>query len=326
MNKYFLALCLLVAVTGCGQKHAEQPIRFLVYTDLHADLAPGGGERLDTILRAAADANVDFIIDLGDFAFAQPGNKQLVDKITADGRDHYHVLGNHDMDRSDKKTYCDFVGANAPFYYFDKGVFRFIVLDTNHFVDADGNVVDYANGNYYGPGLRREYITDQQLEWMEGLLADDERICVIFSHGPINEKFSEPGENRRVHDVIRGAVDKGARVAMVAGGHNHSDNFHRFDDIPYWQVNSATYLWGGEGFSDPAIYDPEQLQRYPNLPSMAIYAKTLYAIVEIDPAGEVTITGVEGDYAYTQPDPARLAIKPYPTSASIVNRNYRFLP
>ena len=42
-------------------------IKFALFTDLHHDVIPDGLERLNSFITRAREAEVDFIIELGDF-------------------------------------------------------------------------------------------------------------------------------------------------------------------------------------------------------------------------------------------------------------------
>ena len=46
-----------------------QPVTFAAMTDLHLDIMHDGMMRIDAFLDAAQKADVDFIIQLGDFSF-----------------------------------------------------------------------------------------------------------------------------------------------------------------------------------------------------------------------------------------------------------------
>lgn len=323
MKSILISVCLLLAAMATPSQAAER-IRFVVYTDLHHDLIPGGPQKLRTIISAAEKNKANFLIDLGDLAFPLSQNRVIPAMLDSVRMPVYHVLGNHDMDRSDKQTYMDFFGIQAPYYFFDKGKFRFIVLDTNFFLDKDGNEVPYANGNYYGPGIVREHVSAEQVEWLKKVLADNTKICVIFSHAPLNDQYNRVEQYAHIHQLITQARDNGTRIAAVVGGHNHSDSHYQIDGINYLQVNSTSYIWGGDEFRSKAHYPDSVYRTYPSLQYCIPYAVPLYAIFTIDTRGNLTIKGVEGSYLPPLPDLEKLAAQPYRCTPSVDDRKLKF--
>ena len=58
----FLMLCT-ACFCSCSQQ--EKTVTFAIASDFHAQDVPDGKERLSSFVRAAQDANADFIIELG---------------------------------------------------------------------------------------------------------------------------------------------------------------------------------------------------------------------------------------------------------------------
>ncbi len=321
MKKSILLCCILFLCFSC-QTH-EEKVRFLVFTDLHHDLIPDAKERLQVIIEQAEKNQVDFIMDIGDFAFALPENQPIKDIVNATSLEMYHVIGNHDADKTSKQEYIDYWGLPSGHYYVDKGKFRFIILDSNFFIDKEGNEHPYDHANYFGEGLLRERFSKEQHGWLKNLLNTDQ-ICVIFSHGPINDGYKEVIDNKSIHEIIIDARKKGTRIAAAFAGHIHSDNYHVIDDINYLQVNSASYIWGGERFLNTERYTEELNNKYPALKYTIPYESALYAIVEIDSSGKITITGSKSKYLEPAPDEDLLKTQPYPCSAEIRDREISF--
>lgn len=322
MKKILLAVGLLLSALTLPAQAAER-VRFVLFTDLHQDLIPGRPDALRKIVSVAEKNDADFLIDLGDLAFPIPQNRVIRDILDSASMPVYHVLGNHDMDRSDKRTYMDFFGIEAPYYRFDRGKFRFIVLDTNFFLDSEGNEHPYANGNYYGAPVR-EHVGGGQAEWLREQLADRSKIVVIFTHAPLNDRFDRVEQYAPLHRIITEARDNGTRIAAVVGGHNHSDSHFTIDGIHYLQMNSASYIWGGEAFENRTHYPDSVYRAYPSLSYCIPYAVPLYAVFTIDTRGRLTVEGVEGSYLPPAPDPRKLATKPYRCSPSQQSRKLKF--
>ena len=322
MKKTILSACLLLAALALPGHTAER-VKFVLFTDLHHDLIPERPEALRGIVAAAEREKADFLIDLGDLAFPLPQNRVIREILDSASMRVYHVLGNHDMDRSDKQTYMDFFGMKEPHYYFDKGSFRFIVLDTNFFLDKDGKEHAYANGNYYGAPVR-EHVSAEQVEWLRGVLADRFKTIVIFSHAPLNDKYDRVEQYAPIHKIITEARDAGTKIAAIVGGHNHSDSHYLIDGIHYLQMNSVSYIWGGEEFTSREHYPEAVYKAYPALQYCIPYAVPLHAVFTIDTRGRLAIEGMQGSYLAPAPDAGKLAKKPYRCSPSVESRKLKF--
>ncbi len=311
--KYLFLLCLPLLCLPSPIRAGER-VRFVVYSDLHQDLIPDAPERLQTIIDAARKAHAGFMINLGDLAFPIAENRIITDLLDSSGIRQYHALGNHDMDRSDKQTYLDFTGLENPYYTFDSGIFRFVVLDTNFFTDRQGNEIPYANGNYFSGATERDIVNREQLEWLDRQLTDRSKIYVLFMHAP----------DTGIDPVLEAARQRGICVAAVFSGHLHSDNYELRGGIHRIHINSASYLWGGEAFYSKDRYPDSVYRRYSQLPYMAPYRIPLYAIVEISASGKIRIQGIRGEWLSPAPRPEQLDTKPYPTSPSVSDRKLRF--
>ena len=322
MKKIVGVLCLLLSAWSVTLYAAEK-VRFVLYTDLHHDLIPDRPQALREIVRAAEKNRADFLIDLGDLAFPLPKNRVIREILDSSSVPVYHVLGNHDTDCSDKRTYMDFFGMSEANYAFDLGSFRFIVLDTDYFLDREGREHPYANSNYYGQPVLN-HVGGGQVEWLRGLLADSSRIVVLFSHAPLNDRYDRVERYDPIHRLLLEARERGTRIAAVIGGHNHSDSHFEIDGIHYLQMNSVSYIWGGETFACRDHYPDSVYRKYPNLQYCVPYAVPLYAVFTIDTRGHLTLEGVEGRYLPPAPDPEKLATKSYRCSPSQESRKLKF--
>lgn len=323
--KHFFILLAFMLWAGVSVVCAREKVKFLLFTDLHYDIMPDGDERLRAIGEAARKNKVDFVIELGDFVPPFPKYNAVKELLHALPMPVYHTLGNHDIDRTDKQAYVDFWEMPAPYYYFDRGKFRFIVLDSNFFEDKDGTIRPYDKGNYYAYSEeQRNRFGQTQLKWLEELLQDTAHIHLVFCHGPINDGYASIVANNDIHGILTGARSKGAAIAAVFGGHIHSDNYHAIDGIHYLQVNSASYIWGGDEFVNTERYPDSVYRQRPALKYTIPYEKAVYAIVEADDKGNITIRGTKGRYVQPETDPELLKTKPYPCSPTIENRKLKY--
>lgn len=318
MKSLLVVIVLLIASPLFSQNH----LRFLIFADLHYDMMPDGDNRLETILQATRKNKVSFIVNMGDLAAPIARYQPLKDKLSQSSVPIYHIIGNHDTDHSGKQAFMDFYAMEKPFYYIDKGKFRFIFLDSNHYIDKDGQTKDYYKRDYVHSKQINRY-SPEEMKWLERSL-QTQQTCLIFSHAPINDNYGEIINNVDIHKVITTAKANGTAIAAVFGGHIHSDNYHVIDGVHYIQVNSASNIWGGTQFTNTERFPAEVYKQYPALKYIIPYEDALYATVDIYANGKVKIKGTKSNYIPPAPDPEKLKNKPYPCSARILDRKFTY--
>lgn len=140
-------------------------------------------------------------------------------------------------------------------------------------------------------------IPEEEKEWLEKELSDGKKY-VIFSHHSLVNNHRDRGIYNR--EEIR-TLFQGKEVLLCMNGHDHGDEFAVVDDIPYYTVNSATYVWCGS-----QIVSSEELkEKYGYLHGMLLYKQALYVDVEIDD-NEIRIKGMNGDYLSVTPEDVKL--------------------
>lgn len=316
------SLLFLLALLTASPLFAQNHLRFLIFADLHYDMMPDADSRLETIFQAARKNKVEFMVNMGDLAAPVSRYRPLKDKLSGSPVPVYHIIGNHDTDHSGKQAFMEFYGMEKPFYYIDKGKFRFIFLDSNYFIDKDGQTKDYHKRDYIRSKQIDRY-SPEELQWLENTL-QTEQICLLFSHAPVNDNYGEIINNVDIHKIITTAKAKGTDIAAVFGGHNHSDNYHIIDGIHYIQVNSASNIWGGSQFTNTERFPAEVYKQYTSLKYIIPYRDALYATVDIYTNGKVKIKGTKSSYIPPAPDPEKLKNKPYPCSARILDRKFTY--
>lgn len=316
------SLLFLLAFLTASPLFAQNHLRFLIFADLHYDMMPDADSRLETIFQAARKNKVEFMVNMGDLAAPVSRYQPLKDKLSGSPVPVYHIIGNHDTDHSGKQAFMEFYGMEKPFYYIDKGKFRFIFLDSNYFIDKDGQTKDYHKRDYIRSKQIDRY-SPEELQWLENTL-QTEQICLLFSHAPVNDNYGEIINNVDIHKIITTAKAKGTDIAAVFGGHNHSDNYHIIDGIHYIQVNSASNIWGGSQFTNTERFPAEIYKQYTSLKYIIPYRDALYATVDIYSNGKVKIKGTKSSYIPPAPDPEKLKNKPYPCSARILDRKFTY--
>lgn len=316
------SLLFLLVLFTASPLFAQNHLRYLIFADLHYDMMPDADSRLETIFQAARKNKVEFMVNMGDLAAPVSRYRPLKDKLSGSPVPIYHIIGNHDTDHSGKQAFMEFYGMEKPFYYIDKGKFRFIFLDSNYFIDKDGQTKDYHKRDYIRSKQIDRY-SPEELQWLENTL-QTEQICLLFSHAPVNDNYGEIINNVDIHKIITTAKAKGTDIAAVFGGHNHSDNYHIIDGIHYIQVNSASNIWGGSQFTNTKRFPAEVYKQYTSLKYIIPYRDALYATVDIYSNGKVKIKGTKSSYIPPAPDPEKLKNKPYPCSARILDRKFTY--
>lgn len=276
-------------------------VRLGIITDVHHDFFPDAEERLSKFIRAAEAAQVDFIIQLGDFVYPAVKNTSFVNIWNSFKGKKYHALGNHDMDAGTKSAFMSFVGHNLGAHYsFDAGGFHFVVLD-NNFIKQGNTYVDYANKNYTNyAGSAIAHVSPSQIEWLREDLSKTDKPSILFSHQPLNNSISNSQE---VLGLIREENKKGKKVIAAFSGHLHKNWSMAVDDVHHVQINSASYFYVNP--EHPKYYGryPKDVEdKYPILPQMAPYDDSLFAIVEIDgPSRTLNIEGRNANFMPPSP-------------------------
>ena len=148
---------------------AGNPVKFMVFADLHCvDCFPNGDFAfLDEIIRQAKAQGCEFMVHLGDLVnnVSDPMQRECVRRYNECGIPAYHVMGNHDMDLTSCKEVVKAFGMPDVHYFFDRGGFRFIVLDANYARTADGRYAHFERGHpswKVKPGEVNDWIPPEQ--------------------------------------------------------------------------------------------------------------------------------------------------------------------
>lgn len=265
----FAASLLGGCVSGNGATPArstsgKRVLRVAHLTDSHIQPERGGGEGVQACLRHVMKQAKcpDMIITGGDQimdSFEHDGarTRELWDLYTRVVKDECpltfeHTIGNHDIwgwnkakssttgnePMWGKRWVCDLFGYERPYRAFDRGNWRFVILDS---------VQPRGDSGYTG------YVDDVQMEWLRAQLASagaSKHVCIV-SHIPI----------LGLAPVVRDAkIENGDWT--VAGGVMHSDgqalaklfketgnvrlclsgHIHKLDRCEY---EGTTYICGG---------------------------------------------------------------------------------
>jgi calcineurin-like phosphoesterase family protein len=278
------ALGLACALPGCQPRPDGPKVRFGVITDVHQDLIPDGPDRLAAFLAAMRGADVDFIVQLGDFCIPHPRNQAFMDVWRSWPGPSYHVLGNHDFDGGYRPEQVRaFYGMAAAYYRFEAAGVAFFVLDGN---EPGGKAKGY-----------KRYIGPAQLAWLESGLRATPGPKVVLVHQPLDD----PQEGIENGDAVRAVLERHGALACLSG-HHHQDYLRLLGGVAHLQVNSASYYWIGDKVAARETLSPEMHRAFPALRYTALYREPLWALVTLDLArGELAVAGRATEWV--GPDP-----------------------
>ena len=268
-------------------------MKFLLFSDLH--YGPGlfktlEWEALHTFQRRAEETGCEMIIHAGDFCHRP---LEVQDYIKAYNDFHipsYHCLGNHDMDGADMEETVRLYNMPNDYYFFEKGGYRFVILNTSYIQDGD-NFIKYSNANYFKyPG--RDIMPPFEIEWLRETIDSSTVPCILISH----VAFDRPNgmKNRlEVLDIINKANEKRPHsVLMCINGHHHRDYLSIMKGVIYYDMIAASQDWIGvvhDGFPK------EECDKILNLSRTIAFNDPLHAIVTIE-GTTVTVEGMQSSY------------------------------
>jgi len=277
-------------------------IKFAIFSDLHYEHIPDGRQRIENFISKAIDAEVDFVIELGDFCNPKQENQVLLDMLDSIGKPHYHLMGNHDSDLFVKEDVMKFLKMDNSYYSFKYGNIKFIALDTC-FIKNDNEYEPYCKKNYNSTKSIYPILPDYEIKWLEKQLADDSKYYVIFSHQSFENEFAKRGVYNRdeVRNLINSVNDSGKKVLLCINGHDHGDSLEKIGQTYYWGLNSMSYIWFGPQY-EHFSYSDEIHKKYPFLKDMVLYKEGLFGIITITENGGIDIQGMNGHYQNISPE------------------------
>ncbi|WP_373897335.1 metallophosphoesterase family protein [Haloimpatiens sp. FM7315] len=275
-------------------------VKFAVFTDLHHDVIPDGLERLEKFMKRAGEAEVDFIIELGDFCCPHHKNKELLKVFHSFNKPHYHVIGNHDTDLYTKKDLMNWLGMDHSYYTFECGNVKFIVLDSS-FIKYGNEYEVYYRRNYEKTEGIYPSIPDYELTWLQREISESSLPIVIFSHHSLDNNFRNRGVANReeVNSIINKAADE-KKILICVNGHDHADSINKINKTYYFTLNAMSYKWLGSEY-EHFCYSREIHSKYPYLKDIFLYNEPLSAVISIDEKNNIDIQGMKGDYQKITP-------------------------
>ena len=275
----------------------HREILFGICADVHHSTVRDEKWRVEKFIAEANDRKADFVIQLGDLTNFSNAGLEVAQLFQNFNGPCYHVLGNHETERSNKRSILDMLGQKDNYFSFDVGDYHFVVLDTNY--DKVGNeYIDYDSRR--GDNC---YISAAQLQWLEADLAATEKRCFLFTHATC-----EVGDWRIVnlHDFLNviWRTNQRARynkVTMVFSGHDHADEYRFKGGIHYLIVNSMSHKYIDPACCKLSSHAEQTKVSYGELKHMIPYKDPLYAFVRLKPNGLIQIMGKQSEYVGNSP-------------------------
>ena len=273
-------------------------IKFLVFADIHhypKVFCTDAPERFAAIRARAEREKVDFMVSLGDYCHSPTTFTDFVEESFKSSIPMYHVMGNHDTDGATLEETLKLYRMPAPYYWFERGPFRFIALDTDYY-DSSVGCVHYQYRNYFDFPHTRETLPPEELEFLEQAIMGSDKLCVLLSHASLDRVGEAAIGNRdALWAIINRANSDRRRVLMSLNGHHHRDGLTIIDNVACFDVNSASFDWCSHGHD----FFPEELRKqYDLVDHQIIFTEPLSAIVTLSTDGTIEIDGMKGDFLY----------------------------
>jgi len=297
-----------LAVSGAGVPKSggsEGGVRFLAFADIHYSRSGfwphASQEWLDRVLERAVSSGADFVMELGDLTFG-PSGKQECDYVSHYNEfkpvKTYHTYGNHEFESVLPERLDEVYGLKSGYYSFDRGGFRFIVLDP-HWYMKDGKYHRFSKRCSYPEltklGIPTRIIPPDQMEWLRQTVVGSPLPCVVFSHESIERGRSSSAISNR-EEVRAIFAEANARrpgtVRLAINGHEHKDYFRMLDGVAYLDLNSASYDIAG----NHNAYPEEFRKRCGSAKCIITWNDPINAVITLTPSGGLKIDGMASSY------------------------------
>ncbi len=251
----------------------DNKIIFSLFADLHykKGMYIASVADIEQIFERAERDGADFVAHLGDMCNDYLRSSELA-KAYLDNRqglEVYGVYGNHELETvgntmqvvtplltnrpadviwgTEDKTISD---GNIAYYYFDKGVFRFICLDSNYSKNTETQEYEHNLPASWGPPDKNEFpnsLGETQLKWLRETLldaAEKEKHCVVLSHSSFAGLWQECNDTEIIQQMFKEAnAARPKTVVLAINGHLHTNHSAQIDDVVYLDINSVRSGW-----------------------------------------------------------------------------------
>ena len=284
----------LPRMSAAAVRRLDKPVQLGLVADLHHDVMHDGIDRLEAFLKKMSASQPDAILQLGDFAYPRPENKDVIKLFNQAHKRSLHVIGNHDTDAGFTKANCiDVWGMPGRYYAKNIEGLQLLVLDGN---DA---------GSPTHKGGYASYVGKEQVKWLKEQLETLDGPIIVVSHQPL-AGASAVDNAEELQTVLGDASDK---VILAINGHSHIDEVVRVKNVTYMHVNSASYKWvGGKHLHNS--YSEEIHKQHPWISYTCPYRDSLFATLTVDPKDlTIRVEGIRS--SWVGKSPAELGIEPH---------------
>ena len=266
----------LPRLSAAAARALARPVRIGVIADLHHDVMHDGVSRMKAFTTRMSEVRPDAIMQLGDFAYPNEANREVIELFNQAHPKSLHVIGNHDMDAGMTREACIKVwGMPARHYVQDVAGLKVLVLDGN-----DPGSPTYTGGY-------KSYVGKEQIDWLKAQLHALEGPIMVVSHQPLAGS-SAVDNAEEIQAILGEAADK---VILAVNGHTHIDDVVQAKGVNHLHVNSASYKWVG-GSHQHESYPKDIHEKHPWIAYTCPYRDPLFAVLTIDP--ETATIRVEG--------------------------------
>jgi manganese-dependent ADP-ribose/CDP-alcohol diphosphatase len=189
-------------------------------------------------------SDLSFVVHLGDFIDRDWESFDVVVPIFEQLQAaHYHVLGNHDFSVAEerKKEVPARLGLASRYYSFERGKWRFIVLDGNDvslYAHPEGSEQKLAAKALYDSFVKKPpawngALGAGQMCWLREQLratGNAGQRVILFCHFPVHP---ENGHNLWNDEEVTDLLAQYPHVVAWINGHNHRGNYGEKDGIHY---------------------------------------------------------------------------------------------
>ena len=264
----------------------DKSVRIGVIADLHHDVMHDGLARMEAFVKEMATDRPDALLQLGDFAYPNAQNRDVIDLFNQAHDQTLHVIGNHDTDSGHTIDQClNFWGMPSRYYSRNVEGIQFLVLDGND------------SGSPTHQGGYASFVGEEQTTWLKEQLAIASDPVIVVSHQPLAGAWAVDNAEQ-IQAILGAAADK---VLLAINGHSHIDSLLRIKNVTYLHVNSASYQWVGGDYRHES-YSPEVHQKHPSISSTCPYRDSLFATLSVDPQSlTVRIEGRQSEWVGKSP-------------------------
>ena len=275
-------------------------VKFSVFADLH--YLPGtfytnAGQRLDAIRDRAVESGSEFVIHCGDLCHEPTKCGEILRKYREFPMPTYTCLGNHEFERESAKDVLDAYGMKEFYYFFDRGGYRFVVLDTNY-MSVNGVTTHFELHNHrpMPEGAERRLLPPEEIAWLEQTVMESPYPCVLFSHQSLERVYSDGplARRREVWELLERLNRDKRRILLAINGHYHMDFLRIRDNIAFLDLNSASYDWIEEKHA--GVYPEEIYRDYSLVSHTLLWNDPIHAVITLGDHGEIEIEGGKSEY------------------------------